>query len=145
MGDIIVKSSNLRGTVVEKAEIPSLIDELPVLMVAASLACGKTVFKGVQELRVKETDRIKSMCENLAEMGVNIKVLHKGSSEKIVVTGAKSLKGAEVKSFGDHRTAMSMVVAGLAARGRTRIDDIACINKSFPHFLQILNQLIVKA
>jgi len=142
MGDIVVKSSCLRGTVVREEEIPSLIDELPILMVAAACAKGKTIFKGVSELRVKETDRIRSMFENLQKMGVNIKVLAGPSGEDIVIEGAKVLKGAKVRSFGDHRTAMSMIVAGLKANSNTIIDDIACINKSFPDFLDLLTPLI---
>jgi 3-phosphoshikimate 1-carboxyvinyltransferase len=142
MGDITAKTSRLKGTVVKREEIPALIDELPILMVAACFARGKTVFKGVGELRVKETDRIKSMCENLKKMGVQIEVLRSLGSEDIVVQGVRRLVGAKVKSYGDHRTAMSMVVAGLAARGITIIDDISCISKSFPDFLRILKKLV---
>ncbi|MFA4889355.1 MAG: 3-phosphoshikimate 1-carboxyvinyltransferase [Candidatus Omnitrophota bacterium] len=140
-GDILVKFSKLRGTKVSKAEIPSLIDELPVLMVAASLAKGKSVFESVAELRVKETDRVKSMVENLRNMGADIQVAGFGSVEKVVVRGVSSLSGAKLKSFGDHRTAMSLVVAGLAAQGKSTIDDTSCIAKSFPEFLAILNTL----
>ncbi len=139
IGDIVVRSSKLKGTTVKKEEIPSLIDELPILMVAACFAKGKTVFEGVGELRVKETDRIRSLSSNLRKMGVDIRV---DSTEKVIIRGLKQLKGARVKSFGDHRTAMSMVVAGLAAIGRTYIDDISCINKSFPGFLKFLGTLI---
>jgi len=141
MGDIIVKTSALKGVVVRKEEIPSLIDELPVLMVAASLAKGNTTFKAVQELRVKETDRIRSICENLKKMGAVIKVIKSKGSENIVITGVKELQGARVKSFGDHRTAMSLIVAGLAAKGPTYIDSISCISKSFPGFISTLKSL----
>ncbi|MFA5145525.1 MAG: 3-phosphoshikimate 1-carboxyvinyltransferase [Candidatus Omnitrophota bacterium] len=146
-GDVLVKSSLLKGTVVKKEEIPSLIDELPVLMVAASLAKGRTVFEGVGELRVKETDRIKSMYENLKKMGADIRVLSGNAKEadKVIIQGVKQLKAARVKSFGDHRTAMSMVVAGFTATGNTRIDDISCINKSFPGFLSLLDGLMYKS
>jgi len=142
LGDIIIKSSLLKGTVVKKEEIPSLIDELPILIVAACNARGITVFEGVGELRVKETDRIRSMSENLRKMGADIVVSKTGSSEKIIIKGVKQLKGVRVRSFGDHRTAMSMVVAGLNAQGKTYIDDIICINKSFPDFLNLLGVLI---
>lgn len=140
MGDIEVKSSKLKGTVVKKNEIPSLIDELPILMVAACFAQGRTVFKGVEELRVKETERIKSMCFNLEKMGADVKVIQSAGSEQIVIQGGKELSGANLKSFGDHRTAMSMIVAALRAAGVSRIDDITCINKSFPDFLSILGK-----
>ncbi len=141
VGDIIVKSSSLRGTTVKKEEIPSLIDELPVLMTAACFARGKTIFEGAQELRVKETDRINSMLENLNRMGADIQV-YSAKSEKIIIKGVKELKGAPIKSFADHRTAMSMIVAALAANGNSKIDDTGCISKSFPDFLSVLNEHI---
>ena len=149
MGDILVKSSKLKGTVVKKEEIPSLIDELPVLMVAASCARGKSIFEAVGELRVKETDRINSMVNNLKKMGADIQVTkspshHNTNKEHIVIKGKAELKGARVKSVGDHRTAMSMFVAGLRAQGKTIIDDISCINKSFPGFLATLKNLTRK-
>ena len=111
-------------------------------MVAACFAKGKTVLEAVEELRVKETDRINSMTENLSKMGADIRVVKSGNAENIVIQGGKILKGSRVKSFGDHRTAMSMVIAGLAAKGNTSIDDIGCINKSFPNFLGILKPVI---
>jgi len=146
MGNIEVKSSSLRGTVIKKREIPSLIDELPVLMVAACFARGKSRFEGVGELRVKETDRINSMQENLRKMNADIQIhLPAGrqvNSEDIVINPVNGLKGAKVKSFGDHRTAMSMIVAGMAACGTTIIDDTNCISKSFPGFLKVLKSII---
>ena len=141
-GDIAVKSSLLKATLVKKEEIPSLIDELPVLMVAASLARGRTIFEGVGELRVKETDRINSMLKNLKRMGAQIKIVKKKGLEHIVIDGVKELRGSRVKSFGDHRSAMSMLVAGMAARGETRIADVACIRKSFPDFIDKLTSII---
>lgn len=142
MGDITVKSSRLKGALIKRKEIPSLIDELPILMVAASFADSQTAFEGAGELRVKETDRIRSMSYNLGRMGVKVKVVRKKNTENIVVHGVGELKGAKVRSFGDHRTAMSMIVAGLAASGKTVIDDVSCIDKSFPGFLSVLRPLI---
>jgi len=156
IGDIIIKSSKLKSTIIKKKEIPSLIDELPILMVAACFSKGESVFEGVGELRIKETDRIRAMSENLKKMGADIRVLSATSrggsaknfggktarSEKIIIQGGRPLIGATVKSFGDHRIAMSMVVAGLAAEGKTRIDNITCINKSFPNFLNLLKTII---
>ncbi|MFH0826658.1 MAG: 3-phosphoshikimate 1-carboxyvinyltransferase [Candidatus Omnitrophota bacterium] len=144
-GDVKVESSRLKGVRVEKDEIPSIIDELPVLMVAACLAKGLTIFEGTGELRVKETDRIRSMVENLQKMGADVRVQKSGAMDKIRILGGKELKGTRVRSFGDHRTAMSMIVAGLLASGDTRLDDISCINKSFPNFLNILNHLTEKS
>jgi len=144
IGDLIVEAGNLKGVRVRRAEIPLLIDELPILMVAASLAEGRSVFEGVGELRVKETDRIKSMSENLRKMGAKIKIINHARRQDIVIDGLRHLKGARVKSFGDHRTAMSMVVAGLLADGQTEIDNIDCIRKSFPSFLACLESLQTK-
>lgn len=143
MGDILVRSSRLKGVKVSRKDIPSLIDELPILMVAAAYAKGKTILEGVGELRVKETDRIDSMVNNLKKMGVDIRALKVGKSENIVINGVSQLKGAKLKSFSDHRTAMSAIIAGLAANGKTSIDDVSCINKSFPEFLNILRSSLV--
>ena len=141
-GSILIKSSSLKATRIKKVEIPSLIDELPILMVASCFAKGKTVFEGVNELRVKETDRINSMASNLRSMGADIVVSRTNSLENIIIKGVEGLKGAKVRSFNDHRTAMSMIVAGLAAKAKTSLDDVSCINKSFPNFLKVLNSLI---
>ena len=141
-GDIIVKSSKLKGAIIKREEIPFLIDEIPILMVAACFACGRTIFEGAGELRVKETDRIRSMSENLKKMGANISLSKVNAVERIIIKGVKHLEGTKVRSFGDHRTAMSMVAAGLAAEGETTIDDISCINKSFPGFISTLKKLM---
>ena len=140
-GDILIKSSKLAATTIRRKEVPALIDELPVLMVAASLAKGRSVFEGVGELRVKETDRIRSMIANLKNMGADIRVAGKKGSERIIISSGALLQGGKVRSFGDHRTAMSMIIAGLAARNNTFIDDISCISKSFPGFVNILAAL----
>jgi 3-phosphoshikimate 1-carboxyvinyltransferase len=142
MGDLLVKNSPLKATRVKKGEIPSLIDELPIIMVAACFAKGKTILEGVEELRVKETDRIISMSENLKKMGAIIHTNRAGRTENVIIIGTKHLKGARVRSFGDHRTAMSLLIAGLAATGKTSIDDISCINKSFPEFLRVLKAVM---
>lgn len=142
MADVRVKSAKLHGIIIKCSEIPLMIDELPVFMVAASLAKGKTIIEGAQELRVKETDRINSMLVNLKKLGANIRAKKKGANEYIEIIGVDRLKGACLKSFGDHRTAMSMVIAGLLAQGRTHLDDIGCIDKSFPEFVGIVKHLL---
>ncbi len=142
MGDILVKGGKLKGVEVNREDIPLVVDELPILMVAASLATGKTIFRGVGELRVKETDRINSMVENLRKMGAEIQVDKTGEDEDILIDGSGKLSGASVKSFSDHRTAMSMIVAGLSASGRTSIDDVSCIKKSFPEFIEKAKNLL---
>ena len=139
VGDIIIESRELRGTTIEGDLIPRSIDELPVVMVAAAYARGTTIIKGAQELKVKETDRISSMAANLKNMGAKFNL--KGGD--IVIEGTGTLKGITAMSFGDHRTAMSMVVAGLAAKGETTIDDTACIAKSYPNFHKDLNSLLI--
>jgi 3-phosphoshikimate 1-carboxyvinyltransferase len=132
--DLVVRGSKMRGTVIRKNEIPSLIDELPAIFVVASLSKGRTVIKGAEELKVKETDRINSMRDNLARMGARFDI--KGGD--IVITGVGSLRGARLDSFGDHRTCMAMAVAALAARGKSVISGAECVSKSFPQFFDIL-------
>ncbi|MDD5449995.1 MAG: 3-phosphoshikimate 1-carboxyvinyltransferase [Candidatus Omnitrophica bacterium] len=138
VADITVYSSRLKGVLIEGAEIPRAIDELPVLMVAAVFAEGKTVIKGAGELRVKETDRIASMVGNLKKLGADIRA----EGDDVIINGTGLLRGATVDSLGDHRTAMSMVIAGLKAEGKTTVLDTACINTSFPEFENILHKLV---
>jgi 3-phosphoshikimate 1-carboxyvinyltransferase len=143
VADIEVCASPLKGVVVHSHEVPSLIDEIPVLMVAASLASGETVIRDAGELRVKETDRIRSMVENLKKAGVCIQVKKSASGKESLCTrGAADLRGGDFKSFGDHRTAMSLFVAGLASRGPSRLDDVGCMNKSFPGFIAEMKHLV---
>ncbi|MFA5350788.1 MAG: 3-phosphoshikimate 1-carboxyvinyltransferase [Candidatus Omnitrophota bacterium] len=142
MGNLIVSSGKIKATVVKRPEIPYLIDELPVLMVAACFAVGRTIIKGAGELRFKEADRINSMVSNLKAMGADICSIKSRGLENIVINGRGALSGAKLKSFGDHRTAMSMVIAALAAKGNSRLDDISCISKSFPGFLTLLKVLL---
>jgi 3-phosphoshikimate 1-carboxyvinyltransferase len=135
--DIIVKSQPLNATKVTGNEVPLLIDEIPLIALCATQAEGETIIEGVQELRVKETDRINSIISNLNNMGANIHHI----DNSIIIKGPARLKGAAVKSFGDHRTAMMLVIAANIAEGMTNIDDIACIAKSFPDFLDRLKTL----
>ena len=156
-GDIIVKSGGLKGVTISAKEVVRAIDEIPIIMVAACFAKGKTVIKGIKELRVKETDRIHSMVTNLRKLGANIRLKAQGSRlkekkmrstasslqpkhEYIVIKGGKPLHDAVVSSFGDHRTAMSMLIAGLAVKG-VRVTGLACIDKSYPGFLEALRKL----
>jgi len=147
-GDIIVKSSKLKGVTIYPKEVVRAIDEIPIIMVAACLAKGKTVIRGVGELRVKETDRIKSMVTNLRKLGADIKPLSltlspKGrrKGEGVIINGGRPLRGARVSSFGDNRTAMSMLIAGLITKGKVTVTGLSCINKSFPGFGQSLHKL----
>ncbi len=122
---------------IQKKELPSLIDEIPILCVLATQAEGESVVHDADELKVKETDRINSMVSQLSKMGAKIKA--EGNS--IHVEGPTKLKGATVNSFKDHRTAMSLIVAGLIADGETLVEDIECIDTSFPNFFQLLKKV----
>jgi len=132
--DYRMEPSRLRATTVRPSEIPTLVDELPVLMVIATQARGKTWIRGAGELRVKETDRIHSMTTQLAKMGAKIGTV----GDDVWIEGPTPLRGVKVDSFADHRTAMSFIVAGLIAEGQTEIRDIANIATSFPTFLNLL-------
>lgn len=131
VADIIVRHAELKGVTVDgPGRIVSMIDELPVLAVAATQAHGETTVRGAGELRKKESDRILSIVRDLAAMGADISELDDG----FVVHGPTRLKGAEVSSYGDHRIAMSMTVAGLFADSDTTLDDDAVVEISYPEF-----------
>ncbi len=140
--DIIVRSSKLKATTVRASEIPLMIDEVPVLMIAAAYARGTTRIQGISELKVKETDRITSMLTNLKKAGVQARaVTDKQNGWSVSITGSDSFKAARFRSFNDHRTAMSLIVFGLASGLEHTIDDIQCINKSFPEFIPTIKKL----
>ena len=134
MGTIDILGAPLQATVVEGAEIPNVIDEIPIIAVAAALAEGTTVIRDAAELRVKETDRIAAVAANLRAMGVTVEEFPDGMS----ITGTKRLKGANLPSFGDHRIAMAFAIAGLFASGTTVIEDTACVETSYPGFAETL-------
>lgn len=136
-GDLLVESSFLRGTNVAKEEIPSLIDEIPVLAVAMSLAAGESKISGAEELRHKESDRLRAIASELTKMGAFVEELPDG----LIIRGREGLLGAEVFSYNDHRIAMSLAVAALAAQGKTVIEKIECISISYPTFLKELKRL----
>lgn len=137
VADLIVSSRNLKGIEVQPEDVPRTIDEFPVFCVAASLAEGRTVIRGAGELRVKESDRIRTLAEELSGFGVGVEEFPDGMS----ITGSGVLKGARSRSHGDHRVAMAMTVAGLAAEGKTRVEDTEWIETSFPGFEDILKKL----
>jgi 3-phosphoshikimate 1-carboxyvinyltransferase len=137
VADIIVKHSQLKGIEIGKDLILRAIDEFPILCIAASRAHGVTKITGAGELRVKESDRIASMAEELRKMGVAIEELADG----VTIEGVERLRAANTHSHGDHRIAMAMVIAGLAADGEVTIEDTDCINTSFPDFISMLEGL----
>ncbi|MBD3380368.1 MAG: 3-phosphoshikimate 1-carboxyvinyltransferase [Candidatus Omnitrophica bacterium] len=139
-GDIRVRHSGLKGTVIDEGEIPLLIDEIPVLCVAASMARGETVINGIKELKVKETDRIMTVKAGLSAMGAEL--LEKDNDTLVISGGKERLDPASVNSFGDHRIAMSMAVASLVSGGESDIEGTACADVSYPGFLEDLNRLL---
>lgn len=138
-GTITVRgSAQLHGTELLVEEIPNLIDEIPILAVAGALAQGEMVIRNAKELRVKETDRIDTTARNLRLMGAEVEEFEDG----MIVRGGAQLKGAELQSYGDHRIAMSFLVAGMSAEGTTTLHNTACINTSYPGFSQDLAQML---
>lgn len=130
IGDIEVKTSKLKATTIGGKIIPLLIDEIPIIAVAACFAEGKTVIKNAEELKVKESNRIKVMTEELSKMGADITETDDG----MVINGGKQLKGSVSDSHNDHRIAMSITIAALCAYGETKINDAQCVDISFPNF-----------
>jgi 3-phosphoshikimate 1-carboxyvinyltransferase len=138
IGVIEVRGARLRGTEIGGKEIPNVIDELPVLAVAAALATGSTTISDAAELRVKETDRLAAIATNLRAMGAQVQETEDG----MVITGGVPLHGARLDSFGDHRIAMAFAIAGLFAEGETIITNTDCVATSYPGFYQTLERLL---
>lgn len=130
VADILVKHSELKATVIEGALIPTLIDELPMLAVMAAFAQGTTVIRDAQELKVKESNRLDIIVQHLSAMGADIIPTEDGME----IHGGKTLKGAVLDSYMDHRIAMSFAVAGMAADGETEILNASCVDISYPEF-----------
>jgi 3-phosphoshikimate 1-carboxyvinyltransferase len=137
VADIRVRSSRLRGVTISGELLPRLIDEIPVLAVAAAVAEGPTVIKDAAELRVKETDRIQTIASEFAKMKVTVEE----KSDGMIIPGGAVFQGGCCHSHGDHRIAMSMAVAGLIARNTTKISDAGSIDVSFPGFAELLRAL----
>ncbi|MDQ4057832.1 MAG: 3-phosphoshikimate 1-carboxyvinyltransferase [Actinomycetota bacterium] len=136
VGWVRARASDLSATSVEGEEVPSLIDELPLLAVLAASAEGRTVIRDAAELRVKESDRIAVMTKGLRILGVDCEATPDG----MIINGPAHLAGGTVDSRGDHRTAMSFAVAGLVAVGSVKVEGWSCVNTSFPEFLDILGR-----
>jgi 3-phosphoshikimate 1-carboxyvinyltransferase len=136
VGSIVARSSSLHGTMVDPGRVAALIDEVPALAVAASFAEGRFTLTGARELRVKESDRIAAMAEGLGRLGGRVRELPDG----LVIEGGARLQGATVRSHGDHRVAMALAVAALAAEGPTEIEGAECATVSFPEFYEFLNR-----
>lgn len=136
-GTIDIKGCRLSATEIQGAEIPNVIDEIPIIAIAAALAEGTTVIRDAAELRVKETDRIAAVATNLRAMGGEVEELPDG----MAITGGKPLHGARLKSFSDHRIAMAFAIAGLFASGETLIEEAACAQTSYPGFSEMLTRV----
>jgi 3-phosphoshikimate 1-carboxyvinyltransferase len=134
IADLRVKSSKLKGCIIEGAIIPRLIDEIPILAVAACFAEGTTIIKDAEELRVKESDRLAVMALELGKMGAKITEFADG----LEIIGVEGLQGAEVDSYTDHRIAMSLAIAGLKAQGKTTINRAESASISYPNFVETL-------
>jgi len=138
VADILCRGGErLKSTIIGTDEVPSLIDEFPILCVAAACAEGVTSIRGASELRVKESDRISAMASELRKMGVEVEEYPDG----LDIRGAERLRAAGIDSHGDHRIAMSMAVAGLTAHGATTIHNASAVGISFPGFFEIIRGL----
>lgn len=135
--DITVKTSNLKGCVIEGSIIPKLIDEIPIIAILACFAEGQTIIRDAQELKVKESNRIDVMVKNLSAMGADITATDDG----MIINGGRPLHGAVIDSHLDHRIAMSFAIAALNADGETDIRGSECVNISYPSFYNDLAQL----
>ena len=137
VADVLVRYSSLKATTIEGEIIPTLIDELPMIAVMACFEEGTTVIKDAAELKVKESDRIAVMVENLSRMGAHIT----GTEDGMIIEGGYPLHGAEIDSHLDHRIAMSFAIAALASEGETEIKDADCVKISYPKFYEGLFRL----
>ncbi|MGB8930909.1 MAG: 3-phosphoshikimate 1-carboxyvinyltransferase [Anaeromyxobacteraceae bacterium] len=136
--DVTVEAAGLRATEIKGALVPRLIDELPVIMVMATQAVGRTVIRDAKELRVKESDRLAAMGETLAAAGAKIELFEDGCA----IDGPTPLRGVPVQTRLDHRIAMSMAIAQLFTGGEAvELDDVACVATSFPSFFRLLDEV----
>ena len=135
VADLFARSSELRGKLeLSGAVVANLIDEIPILAVAATQLDGSLTIRGARELRVKESDRIRAIVDNLRQMGIEVEEFEDG----LRLTGKQQLRGARVESFDDHRIAMAFAVAGLIAEGETEIGGADAASVSLPEFYQLL-------
>lgn len=136
-GDILVTFSELQATSIGPEEIPLLIDEVPILAILAAKAKGRTVISGAWELRVKESDRIRAVVSGLQTLGVKVEEKEDG----LIIDGPCNFRGGVVRSFGDHRIAMSFTIAGLLSAEGVVVEDVDCVDVSYPTFFSDLKKL----
>lgn len=137
MGHVRIKYSELQAITIHAEDIPSLIDEIPILAIVCTQAHGTSEIRGAEELRVKESDRLSAIEQNLSAMGVKLEPLPDGFR----ITGPQKLNGAVIQSHDDHRIAMAFAIAGLLAKGHTEIVNPECVSISYPHFFEALREL----
>ncbi len=137
VADIRVKTSKLHGITISGDIIPRLIDELPIIAVAGLFADGKTVIADAEELKVKETNRIRAVCDELSKCGASITE----TADGMIIEGMSPLKGADFKTYGDHRMAMSLSILAQLCDGTSTIDDHSCVDISYPEFFNDLYNL----
>jgi 3-phosphoshikimate 1-carboxyvinyltransferase len=135
VGTIVASSSHLRGTDVDPGVVPALIDEVPALAVAAAFARGTFRVTGAKELRIKESDRIAALAAGLSALGASVRELPDG----LVIEGGRRLRGAALRSHGDHRIAMALSIAALGAEGESELEGADCVAVSFPGFYAVLD------
>lgn len=140
VADLYVKSSHLHGTEIGGEDIPTLIDEIPIIAILAANADGQTIIRDAAELHVKESDRIKSISENLTRMGSDIMP----TSDGMIIYGGANLHSAKIETMKDHRIAMAFSIASLPLDKPNVIDDMDCVNISYPGFFITLSSLIEK-
>ncbi len=140
VADILVRSSRLKGIAISGSVVPRAIDEFPAICIAAARAEGVTTIRDARELRVKETDRITAMADNLRKMGITITETGDGMD----VTGSELLSGGTFDSSGDHRIAMSMSIAALVSSSAVTVTDTGCVATSFPAFFPLLEKVALK-
>ena len=138
IGDIYVASSNLKGIEIGGNIIPRLIDEIPIIAIAATLAKGKTTIRNAEELKIKESNRIAATVTELKKIGADIEETNDG----MIIYGKNSLQGGKVESYNDHRIAMALAIAGLISKEGVIIDNPRCVTISFPDFFNILDRMI---
>lgn len=134
MGDVVIKSARLNGIEIGGEEVPRLIDEIPILAVAAAFAEGTTIIRGVGELRVKESDRLAAIVTEFNKLSP---ATFKAEGDTLIIAGGAAKKFAACKTYGDHRIAMALAVMGAAGAG-VELDDASCVNISYPNFFAAL-------
>jgi 3-phosphoshikimate 1-carboxyvinyltransferase len=137
MGDLTIKTSNLQGTVIEGELIPRLIDEIPIIALLATQAAGKTIIKDAAELKVKETNRIDTVVNELSMLGAEIEATEDG----MIIYGGSKLTGGRVSSHGDHRIGMMLAIASLLCEGEVELENPEAISVSYPNFFSHLSSL----